>query len=68
MKFLKIFLIFLLTYSFQNKSFSEINVDARYVIIQDHLSQKILYEKHADEIMDAIRSGKFIYDVSGSAR
>ena len=49
MKFLKIFLIFLLTYSFQNKSFSEINVDARYVIIQDHLSQKILYEKHADE-------------------
>jgi len=26
------------------------------------------YEKHADEIMDAIRSGKFIYDVSGSAR
>jgi len=26
------------------------------------------YEKNADEIMDAIRSGKFIYDVSGSAR
>jgi hypothetical protein len=26
------------------------------------------YEKHSDEIMDAIRSGKFIYDVSGSAR
>jgi hypothetical protein len=26
------------------------------------------YEKHADEIMDAIRSGKFIYDLSGSAR
>jgi len=26
------------------------------------------YEKHADEIMEAIRSGKFIYDVSGSAR
>ena len=26
------------------------------------------YEKRADEIMDAIRSGKFIYDVSGSAR
>jgi len=48
MKFLKIFLIFFLTYSFQNKSSSEINVDARYVIIQDHLSQKILYEKHAD--------------------
>ena len=26
------------------------------------------YEKVADEIMEAIRSGKFIYDVSGSAR
>ena len=26
------------------------------------------YEKQADEIMEAIRSGKFIYDVSGSAR
>ena len=25
------------------------------------------YEKHADDIMDAIRSGKFIYDISGSA-
>tara|TARA_R100000700_G_scaffold39178_1_gene51513 strand:- start:1621 stop:2499 length:879 start_codon:yes stop_codon:yes gene_type:complete len=26
------------------------------------------YEKMSDEIMEAIRSGKFIYDVSGSAR
>ena len=26
------------------------------------------YEKKSDEIMEAIRSGKFIYDVSGSAR
>ena len=26
------------------------------------------YEKNSDEIMEAIRSGKFIYDVSGSAR
>lgn len=26
------------------------------------------YEKNADEIMEAIRSGKFMYDVSGSAR
>jgi hypothetical protein len=26
------------------------------------------YEKHSDEIMEAIRSGKFIYDLSGSAR
>ena len=26
------------------------------------------YEKRADEIMEAIRTGKFVYDVSGSAR
>jgi hypothetical protein len=26
------------------------------------------YEKQADTIMEAIRSGNFIYDVSGSAR
>lgn len=26
------------------------------------------YEKNSDEIMEAIRSGKFIYDVSGNAR
>ena len=26
------------------------------------------YEKHQDEIMEAIRSGNFIYDISGSAR
>ena len=26
------------------------------------------YEKKSDEIMEAIRSGKFIYDISGSAR
>ena len=26
------------------------------------------YEKKSDEIMEAIRSGKFVYDISGSAR
>jgi len=26
------------------------------------------YENHQDEIMDAIRKGEFIYDISGSAR
>ena len=26
------------------------------------------YEKNADMIMEAIRSGKFIYDLSGNAR
>ena len=26
------------------------------------------YEKNADSIMEAIRSGEFVYDISGSAR
>ena len=26
------------------------------------------YEKRSDEIMEAIRSGKFVYDLSGGAR
>jgi hypothetical protein len=26
------------------------------------------YEQRSDEIMEAIRSGKFVYDVSGGAR
>jgi hypothetical protein len=26
------------------------------------------YEKKADSIMEAIRAGKFIYDISGNAR
>jgi len=34
---------------FNQKTFSEINIDARYIILQDHQSGKILYQKHADE-------------------
>jgi hypothetical protein len=26
------------------------------------------YEKHSEEIMESIRAGKFIYDISGAAR
>ena len=33
---------------FQQISHSEIEIDARYVIVQDHLSGQILYEKDAD--------------------
>ena len=43
--FFTIFVFLLFPY----KSFSEIEIDARYVILQDHLSGKILYEKEADE-------------------
>jgi len=50
MKFSKILLLIII-FSFINQktySSSKINIDARYVIVQDHLSGKILYEKDAD--------------------
>ena len=49
MKLFKIFLIILIFLLFQQKSYSQIEVDANYVILQDHLSGKILYEKNADD-------------------
>jgi len=40
-------------------------------VIKESVVQKMSaqqYEKNADKIMEAIRSGKFIYDISGNAR
>ena len=48
MKFLKIFFIISVFTLFHQKSYSEFAVDARYVILQDHLSGEILYEKDTD--------------------
>ena len=48
MKFFKIFFAILIFLLFQQISYSKIEVDARYVILQDHYSEKILYEKEAD--------------------
>ena len=49
MKILKIiFFIFVFSLLHQ-KSYSIIEVDADYVILQDHHSGEILYEKNADE-------------------
>ena len=45
MKFLKIFFVILIFSLFQQKSYSELEIDASYIILQDHLSGKILYEK-----------------------
>jgi|TARA_B110000438_G_scaffold300510_1_gene353078 D-alanyl-D-alanine carboxypeptidase (penicillin-binding protein 5/6) len=42
-----VFIIFFLVFT-QYKANSEINIEARYMILQDHLSGKILYEKEAD--------------------
>jgi len=49
MKFFKIFSVFLIFLSFIEKSYAEIEIDVDHVIIQDHYSGKILYEKEADE-------------------
>ena len=48
MKFFKIFFIILIFLLFQQKSYSQIEVAADHVILQDHLSGTILYEKDAD--------------------
>ena len=44
-KFIFSFFVFLLICQ---RSYSEVNIEARYVILQDHLSGEILYEKEAD--------------------
>ena len=48
MKFLKIFFIILVFTLFHQKSYSELTIDAKHVILQDHLSGEILYEKDSD--------------------
>jgi len=48
MNFLKFFTIPIFFLLFCNSSSAEIDINARYVILQDHHSQKILYEKEAD--------------------
>ena len=48
MKLFKIFLIVFFFSFFSQKSYSEIDFDVKYFIIQDHLSGKILFEKEAD--------------------
>tara|TARA_B100001123_G_C15321896_1_gene1028219 strand:- start:490 stop:1644 length:1155 start_codon:yes stop_codon:yes gene_type:complete len=48
MKLFKIFFIVFFFSFFSQKSYSEIDFDVKYFIIQDHLSGKILFEKEAD--------------------
>jgi len=50
---------------------SEPQTDESKSYIKESQVQKMStqeYEKHSDEIMEAIRSGKFVYDLSGNAR
>ena len=48
MKYLNFLLISFVLLILQNKAFSKIDVTANYVIVEDHLSGEILYEKDAD--------------------
>ncbi len=48
MYFFKIFITILFFLSFSQKSFAEIDIDVKHIIIQDHHSGKILYERDAD--------------------
>ena len=48
MKLFKIILFIFIFSLVQQKIYSQIEIDVRYVILQDHHSGKILYEKNAD--------------------
>ena len=48
MKYFKIFLIFFIFSLFHKNAYAKIEIDANYVILQDHHSGEILYEKEAD--------------------
>ncbi len=48
MQNIRFFLILIFILSFKNISYSQVTVEADHVILQDHLSGKILYEKDAD--------------------
>ena len=49
MKLIKIITLITIIFFLPKNSFSNFEVSAKYAIIQDHLSGKILYEKNADD-------------------
>ena len=49
MKYFNFIISFLFFLFFTQKTFSNIEIDARYIILQDHLSGEILYEQDADQ-------------------
>ncbi len=48
MKFINFFCTIFILLSFNSNSYSQIEIDADYVILQDHFSGKILFEQDAD--------------------
>ena len=60
MKLIKIFLaVFVFSLLYQN-SYSEIEIDVDHIILQDHLSGEILYEKDADSLIHPASLTKII--------
>ena len=51
MKFLKIFISIIFFSIFLKNSYSEIKIDVDHIILQDHHSGQILFEREADEKM-----------------
>jgi len=49
MKFIKFFFAIFIFSFFSQKSFSEIEFDVDHIILQDHLSGEILYDKNSDD-------------------
>ena len=48
MKFFNIFFVIFIFSFFYQKSYAEIEVEAKYLILQDHYSGEVLFEKDAD--------------------
>ena len=63
MKTFKIFLLILVFFLANQKSFSDIEISARHLILQDHHSGKILYEK--DLILVTGNAGSIIIHING---
>jgi len=48
MNFLRFILTIIVFFTFHNKAYSDVSIEADYAILQDHLSGEILLEKNAD--------------------
>ena len=48
MKYFKIILVFFIFLFFNQVAYSKIDIDVKHIILQDHFSGEILYEKDAD--------------------
>ncbi len=59
MKLIKIIFPLILFFLFHLKAYANYEIDARYVILQDHHSGEILYEKDADTQSNTFRATRY---------